>query len=213
MKFYILSPPKYNKNFSSENLDKISSIIPVSFFQFRPKHKSLKNRIEFVRNYYPDIHEVCKKKKIKLIINNDFKIAELFKFDGIHLGQNDRSCYEAKKKFGKRFIVGISCSDSKQFYKNAEKQMADYVAFGPVFQTITKKKKQIELDKMKQFLKKLRLPFTLIGGINHKNFLKLMEFKPHNLAIIGSFWNYGKGPISSAFLFKKYLEEINNNEN
>ena len=53
----------------------------------------------------------------------------------------------------------------------------------------------------------------MIGGINHKNFLKLMEFKPHNLAIIGSFWNYGKGPISSAFLFKKYLEEINNNEN
>ena len=63
MKFYILSPPQYNKNFSSKNLDKISSIIPVGFFQFRPKHKFLKNRIEFVKNYYDDVSDICKKKK------------------------------------------------------------------------------------------------------------------------------------------------------
>ncbi len=213
MKFYILSPPKYNRHFSSKNLEKISSIIPVSFFQFRPKHQKLKNRIEFVRNYYSEISNICRKKNIKLIINNDFEIAELFKFDGIHLGQNDRSCLEAKKKFGNKFIVGVSCSSSKKFYENADKQKADYVAFGPVFKTITKEKTPINLNKMKPFLKKLRLPFTLIGGINHKNFLKLMEFNPNNLAIISSFWNHKEGPVNSAFLFKKYLVEKNYNEN
>lgn len=209
MKFYILSPPKYNRNFSSKNLEKISSIVPVSFFQFRPKHKTLKNRIEFVRDYYTDISNICRKKNIKLIINNDFEIAELFKFDGIHLGQSDRSCLEAKKKFGNKFIVGVSCSNSKKFHENAEQQKADYVAFGPVFKTITKKKTQINLTKMKPFFKKLRLPFTLIGGINHKNFLKLMEFNPDNLAIIRGFWDYKEGPVNSAFLFKKYLVEKN----
>lgn len=213
MKFYILSPPKYNKNFSSENLDKISSIIPVSFFQFRPKHKSLKNRIEFVRNHYASISDVCRKKKIKLIINNDFEIADLFKFDGIHLGQSDRSCLEAKKKFGEKFIVGISCSGSRELYKHAKKQMADYVAFGPVFETISKKKKKIKLSEMKQFLRKLRLPFTLIGGINHENFLKLMAFKPYNIAIISSFWSHHEGPVNSASLFKKKLMRENFNEN
>ena len=131
----------------------------------------------------------------------------MFKFDGIHLGQNDKSCLEAKKKFGKKFIVGVSCSGSKELYRHAKKQMADYVAFGPVFKTITKNKKQIKLDEMKQFLKKIRLPFTLIGGINHRNFLKLMEFNPHNLAIVSGFWNHAKGPIDSASLFKRYLLE------
>ena len=31
-----------------------------------------------------------------MIINNDFEIAEKFIFDGIHLGQKDKKCSEAK---------------------------------------------------------------------------------------------------------------------
>ena len=78
----------------------------------------------------------------KLIINNDFEIAKKFNFDGIHLGQNDKSCMEAKAKFGKGFIVGVSCTDSLSQYKIAENQKADYVAFGPMYKTFSKRKKK-----------------------------------------------------------------------
>ena len=150
-----------------------------------------------------------KKKKIKMIINNDFEIAEKFIFDGIHLGQTDRKCKEAKINFGSEFIVGVSCSNSYNLYIEAKKQKADYVAFGPVFKTLSKNKKTINFNEAVFILKKLRLPFTLIGGINHTNFMELCKYGPLNIAMINSIWNYERGPVKSALFFKKIL----NNEN
>ena len=72
-----------------------------------------------------------------------------------------------------------------------------------------KKKKKINFDKAVFVLKKLRLPFTLIGGINHTNFMELVKYKPLNLAMINSIWDYEKGPVESALVFKKILNEEN----
>ena len=213
MKFYLISPPKKNIFFRPDNIEIMSEILPFSFFQFRPKHKTLRNRIKFVDSYYEKISEICKKKKIKMIINNDFEIAEKFDFDGIPLGQTDKSCHDAKRKFGEKFIVGVSCSDSMQLYKKAEEQNADYVAFGPVFNTTSKNKNKINLNKLSLSLKNLRLPFTLIGGINHNNFMTLTKLKPNNLATINAFWNYPSGPIRSAIRFRQILKDISLYEN
>ena len=207
MKFYLISPPKISKNFNHEIFDRVTDIISVNFFQFRPKYKSLSERFNFVSHHYKEISKICKKKKIKMIINNDFEIAEKFIFDGIHLGQKDKKCKEAKMNFGSNFIVGVSCSNSYNMYIEAKNQKADYVAFGPVFKTLSKKKKKINLDKAVFVLRKLRLPFTLIGGINHNNFMELVKYKPLNLAMINSIWDYERGPVKSALVFKKILNE------
>ena len=142
MKFYLISPPKINKNFNHEIFDKVTDILSVNFFQFRPKYKSLSERFSYVSDHYKEISKICKKKKIKMIINNDFEIGEKFIFDGIHLGQKDKKCKEAKINFGSEFIVGVSCSNSYSSYIEAKNQKADYVAFGPVFKTLSKKKKK-----------------------------------------------------------------------
>ena len=70
-----------------------------------------------------------------------------------------------------------------------------------------KEKKKIDNDKIFDLLKKLRLPFTLIGGINHTNFMELVKYKPLNLAMINSIWDYERGPVKSALVFKKILNE------
>jgi thiamine-phosphate pyrophosphorylase len=205
MKFYIISPPTENNQFTAEKLEKISEIIPVEFFQFRPKHKKIEDRLKFVRKNFNQFKKVCKRKKIKMIINDDFDIAEKFNFDGIHLGQRDRKCRDAKKIFGKNFIVGVSCSDSLSLYNDALKQKADYVAFGPIFETFYKKKKKIDIYKFSKKIRSLRLPFTLIGGINHNNFKKCLGFNPDYIAMISSFWNFKDGPVKSALLFQRIL--------
>ena len=51
------------------------------------------------------------------------------------------------------------------------------------------------------------MPFTLIGGINHTNFMELIKYKPLNLAMINSIWDYEKGPVESAKVFEKILSE------
>ena len=100
MQIYLISPPKETSSFNADTFDKITDIIPIEYFQFRPKFNSLKERISFVKKYTYLFRKFVKK-KIKLIINDDFEIAEKFFFNGIHLGQEDKSCQAAKKKIRK----------------------------------------------------------------------------------------------------------------
>ena len=208
MKFYLISPPSENQNFNSKNFERIVKLIPVKYFQFRPKHSTLFERTIFVEKYYARISEICIENNIKLIINNDFGIAKKMHFDGIHLGQNDRKCEEAKEKFGKKFIVGVSCSNSRELYKKAKIAGADYVAFGPVYKTSNKRKKKIFHCELNFLQKKISLPFALIGGINHKNIKKLIKFKPDYYAVISSIWEYPSGPVESAKIFRDFLKDL-----
>ena len=205
MKFYIISPPENNINFSPKNFDLISKIINVEYFQFRPKFSNIQKKISFVGKYFSEIKQICKKNKTKLIINDDFEIAKKFVFDGIHLGQYDKDCIEAKKKFGRKFHVGVSCGASIVSAKKAQNDGANYVAFGPAFKSKTKNKKKISLNNLIKKRMEISLPFTIIGGINHKNFVKLRELRPDYVAIINSLWNFKAGPIESAKLFKKLM--------
>ena len=68
-----------------------------------------------------------------MIINNDFEIAEKFIFDGIHLGQKDKKCKEAKINFGSEFIVGVSCSNSYSLYIEAKKSKSRLCCFWTCF--------------------------------------------------------------------------------
>lgn len=213
MKFYLISPPKKISTFNKDVFDKVTDLLPVKYFQFRPKFNSLKSREEFVKNFYDFIYEICSTKKIKIIINDDFEIAQKFIFDGIHLGQNDKSCSAAKKKFGKNYVVGISCSDSFKLYEKAYNQGADYVAFGPAFQTKNKRKKNINLSHFFKIKNKIELPFVFIGGINHDNIKSLKKFGPNYIAIIDSLWNFSSGPIESAKKFREILNGEIENEN
>ena len=208
MNIYLISPPEDTHSFNPMMFDKITDIIPVKYFQFRPKFKSLDDRLNFVKKYYKAFSRVCKKKKIKLIINDDFEIAKHFIFNGIHLGQNDKSCKLAKKEFGENFIVGVSCSNSFDLYKKAKQDGADYVAFGPAFRSTTKNKVPVDLNDIKRLVRKVKLPFAIIGGINHENFKSLFDIEPNYVAIIDSLWNFRDGPLESAKQFKSILKGI-----
>tara|TARA_Y100000022_G_C13215425_1_gene359658 strand:- start:547 stop:1191 length:645 start_codon:yes stop_codon:yes gene_type:complete len=210
MEIYLISPPEEISSFNADNFEKISELIPIKYFQFRPKFQLFEKRKKFVEKFHYSFLKICKKKNIKLIINDDLEIAKDFFFNGIHLGQNDKSCSEAKRVFGKNFIVGVSCSNSYDLYKKAKEESADYVAFGPAFDTQSKNKEKIDLDIIKRFKPKLKLPFVLIGGIDHKNLLSLKSLCPNYIAIISSLWNFKEGPIESAKKFRKLLKEIKN---
>ena len=59
--------------------------------------------------------------------------------------------------------------------------------------------------------KRIKLPFTLIGGINHYNILNLSYLRPNNVAVVSSVWDYKNGPRSSAILFRKIMKDIYEN--
>ena len=184
---YLISPNKIHKSFYNQ-LDKVLKLNRVSFFQLRLKKYSFYQRLIIGKK----IKKICKKYKVKFLINDDVILAKKLDADGCHLGQKDMTITDAKKILGKK-IIGITCHNSLNLAKKAISNNADYLAFGAFFPTKTKrvsyKANTIILKKVKKIT---NTPIVAIGGINLNNYQKLLLNKANFLAISGYIWNNKK---------------------
>ena len=184
---YLISPEIINKSFYKE-LIKIFELGIVGLFQLRIKNEKIKKKI-LISN---KIQKICKKYKVKFIINDDVFLAKKLDADGCHLGQNDMSLLEAREILGKK-IIGITCHNSIKLAKTAVKNKADYIAFGAFNFSKTKKiKYKASISLLKRSKKIIKTPIVAIGGINSKNYKKLLLNKANFLAISGYIWNNKK---------------------
>ena len=181
---YLISPNKIKKSFYT-NIKIVFSSNLVSFFQLRLKKYSLIEKEKIGKK----IKKICKKYKVKLIVNDDPNLAKKIGADGCHLGQNDMVIQEARKILRKK-IIGITCHNSKKLIKQAVKDGANYIAIGAFFKSKTKKINYIAKPGLISWVKRFtKIPVVIIGGINNKNFRKLLLHKPDFLAISGGIWN------------------------
>ena len=192
---YLISPNKIKRGFYSDVKVVLSSNL-VSFFQLRLKKYSLGEREKIGIK----IKKICKKYKVKLIINDDPNLAKKIGADGCHLGQNDMVIQEARKILKKK-IIGITCHNSKKLIRYAVKDGANYIAIGAFFKSKTKKVNFIAKPSLISWAKRFtKLPVIIIGGITNKNFRKLLLHKPDFLAISGGIWNKKPSKAIKEFL-------------
>ena len=192
---YLISPNKIKKSFYN-NLKVVLSSNLVSFFQLRLKQYSLIERKEIGIK----IKKICKKYKVKLIVNDDPNLAKEISADGCHLGQSDMNIQRARKILRKK-IIGITCHNSKKLIKQAIKDGANYIAIGAFFRSKTKKVNYIAKPSLISWAKRFtKLPVVIIGGITNKNFRKLLLHKPDFLAISGGIWDKKPAKAIKEFL-------------
>ena len=182
---YLISPNKIYNSFYND-LNKVLKLNKVSFFQLRLKKYSFNQKLIIGKK----IKKICKKYKVKFLINDNVILARKLDAEGCHLGQKDMPISDAKKLLGKK-IIGITCHNSLNLAKKAISNNADYLAFGAFFPTKTKrvsyKANTIILKKVKKIT---NTPIVAIGGINLNNYKKLLLNKANFLASeMGiSFW-------------------------
>jgi thiamine-phosphate pyrophosphorylase len=184
---YLISPPKIESNFFKD-LNEVLKQKKTSFFQLRLKKNSFKKKLIIGRK----IQKICKKFKVKFIINDDVYLAKKLNADGCHLGQSDMKIREARKLIGKK-IIGITCHNSIKLAKNAIKNKADYLAFGAFNSSKTKKVKyKASISLLKKAQKITNTPIVVIGGINFNNYKNLLLNKANFLAISSYIWKNKK---------------------
>ena len=192
---YLISPNKIKKSFYS-NLKVVLSFNLVSIFQLRLKQYSFREREKIGIK----IKKICKKYKVKLIVNDDPNLAKKIGADGCHLGQNDMNIQGARKILKKK-IIGITCHNSKKLIRHAVKDDANYIAIGAFFKSKTKKVNYIAKPSLISWAKRFtKLPVVIIGGITNKNFRKLLLHKPDFLAISGGIWDKKPAKAIKEFL-------------
>ena len=182
---YLISPDKIkNKNFYI-NLALVLSSGKVSFFQLRLKKETNLNKLIIGKK----IKKICKKYKVKFLINDDPKLAKKLNADGCHLGQKDMEISRARKILGNK-IIGVTCHNSITLANEACKAGADYLAFGAFYASNTKVVRYRANFKILKLAKKITtIPIVAIGGIKLSNYKKLLLNKANFLAISGYIWN------------------------
>tara|TARA_B100000886_G_scaffold294752_2_gene221331 strand:- start:1412 stop:2029 length:618 start_codon:yes stop_codon:yes gene_type:complete len=185
---YLISPSKIKNNLFFQNLKLVLKSNKVSYFQLRLKRETTKKKLTIAKK----ISKICKENNVKFIINDDPYLALKVNADGCHLGQKDMNITKAKKIL-KNKIIGITCHNSIKLAKNASKYGASYIGLGAFYKSETKKINiKSNIKTLRQIKKSVNLPVVAIGGINEKNYKKLLLNKTDFLAISGYIWNNKK---------------------
>ena len=185
---YLISPSNIIEQTFYKTLIEIFKTNKIAYFQLRLKNTSYKKTILIGKK----IKKICKKFKVKFIVNDNPKIAKLVGADGCHLGQKDTNILIARKILRKK-IIGVTCHNSIALVDKASKLGADYIAIGAFYKSNTKKTKYLaKINLIKNVKKITKKPIVAIGGIDNFNFRKLLLHKANFLAISGYIWNNKK---------------------
>jgi thiamine-phosphate pyrophosphorylase len=162
--------------------------------QLREKHASPR---EFYREAQ-DAVRAARERGVVVIINDRADIALAVEADGVHLGQDDLPPAAARRLLGERFIIGYSTHSLAQLAA-AARLPVDYVAFGPVFPTLTKEHPDavvgLELLARARAALDPSIPLVAIGGVTRTNARAALDAGADAVAVISALVS-GAGEIA-----------------
>jgi thiamine-phosphate pyrophosphorylase len=153
----------------------------VELIQYRNKTPSSRQFFEISRQ----LASALGPRGVRLIVNDRPDIALLAGAGGVHVGQDDLGVEDARAICGTDRWVGVSTHTLEQLAA-ADRTSADYIAFGPIFPTATKKNPDPVvgtelLRKARQMTKK---PLVAIGGITLERAAEVYRAGADSLAVI-----------------------------
>ena len=168
----------------------------AAFIQIREKELPREAFIKLAK----EVKMVTDRCQVPYVVNDEVEIAALIDADGVHIGQSDQALTEAREILGPDKIIGVSVQTVEQALE-AEKNGADYLGVGSVFNTSTKKDADdVSLDTLRAICETVSIPVVAIGGIHAGNILELKGTKVDGVAVISA--------IFAAEDIKKAAEEL-----
>jgi thiamine-phosphate pyrophosphorylase len=149
--------------------------------QYRNKSASSDLRREQARA----LKRACDARGALLIVNDHAALAREIDASGVHIGGDDGDIAAARAIVGDSKIVGVSCYGRLELARAAERQGADYVAFGSFFPSSVKPNAvRAPIGLLREASSALHVPVVAIGGITADNARALVEAGADALAVI-----------------------------
>jgi thiamine-phosphate pyrophosphorylase len=138
----------------------------VTIVQLRAKSLPYSDFLSLGRRVVPAL----KRHRVPLIINDRADVALSCGAAGVHLGQDDLPLTVARKILSEAMIIGVSVNTLEQA-RDAERQGANYVGAGPVFETLTKLTDLplLGAEGIRRLKEGVAIPVVAIGGITATN--------------------------------------------
>lgn len=162
----------------------------IKMLQLREKDKSDRELISICER----ILKITEGTETNFIINDRADIAHITGADGYHLGQDDLPPDVIKKALpGEDKIFGLSTHNIEQL-RSALIHKPDYVGFGPIYKTPTKKNPDpvVGTGLLRQALSVSNVPVVALGGIDESNIEEVLQAGAENVALVRYFMQTNK---------------------
>lgn len=132
------------------------------------------------------VKKITAPRNVPLIINDRIDICLAADADGVHLGQKDLPCREARKILGADKIIGVSAALPEEA-RQAQADGADYLGVGAVFATGTKSDtRPVTPEIIREIRAAVDIPFVVIGGVNAENIVELYGLGINGAAVVSA---------------------------
>ena len=152
-------------------------------FQFRDK---ISSPLEVYRQA-TQLRDAAAAAGALFLVNDRCDIALAVEADGVHLGQDDLPLNLARSLLGPGKLIGISTHRADQV-KDATSGGADYLGFGPIFQTASKPDHEtvVGLAGLREIRALTPLPVFAIGGVSAGTVRQAVEAGADGVAVISA---------------------------
>jgi thiamine-phosphate pyrophosphorylase len=131
-----------------------------------------------------NIREVTQKNSSKLFLNDRADIAFAVDADGLHIPEHGFPADEARKILKDR-LIGKS-AHSLEAAIRAEREGADFITLGPIYDTPSKQKygKPLGIEILCEVARKISIPLFAIGGITPERAKECIDSGAYGVAVI-----------------------------
>ena len=134
----------------------------ATFVQLREKEAPFDEIVALGR----ELGAICREAGVPFVIDDNVDVALACGADGVHVGQDDMACAEARRRLGPDAIVGVSAQTVAQALQ-AQADGADYLGVGALIPTPTKPDAvDVTRDELRAICDAVDIPVVGIGGLN-----------------------------------------------
>lgn len=138
----------------------------ATFLQLRDKTASSAEIAEEYRRIAAALRCAFPDAQVPFVVNDDVEAALASDADGVHVGQGDMACAQARAALGPDKIVGVSVQTCAQA-RAAQEAGADYLGVGALIPTPTKPDAAVvSRDELARICEAVSIPVIGIGGLN-----------------------------------------------
>jgi thiamine-phosphate pyrophosphorylase len=180
----IVYPITSGKTSPDDILQFVRAAVDAEVPLFQIREKSLSGRVLF--ELVVRAAEITRGSKTRLLVNDRSDIARAAGADGVHLTTQSLPVEVVRNVFGAEFVIGVS-THSLDEARVAQAGGADFVVFGPVFETESKRAygEPQGLEKLREVTRALEeFPVVAIGGIELQNVGACFEAGARGVAAI-----------------------------
>jgi thiamine-phosphate pyrophosphorylase len=134
-----------------------------------------------------EIRSITAPRAVPLLINDRIDLMLALNLDGVHLRANSLPIAAVRRLVGPDRLIGISTHSLAEVHA-ANRDGADYVVFGPIFDTPSKREfgSPVGLEQLAEVCRRSAVPVFAIGGVTRASVPDVLRAGAHGVAVIGA---------------------------